>query len=343
MQRLFALLCGVMTLFVSFYTYTNTNKGLLVGGVRGVPRIAMSNTATKVHNLVCEPPNKKMRYRDWRNLCSSNFVKESAELLLKGEVMSVVQIGAHTGFEQNDPIANGLSRLLKEVAAIVPHHVSDEVRQNFHWAFIEPSPANFKKLTGNLAKHSVLCDMRAVNAAVIPESLTEQDTISGTTKRMVFYSLRDTIDPETGYDSISGKMLPPWITQVSSFSKEPILTNEREFTRLGLNVNDYIVEIEVDTKSYSNLMREVLDGEYNDKQAPLLVLIDTEGFDCNIIQGISASSPYLPKYLVYEHKSCDRADYLKAMEHLKSMGYDLLKSSENMLAVRKEGVTVNGV
>ena len=341
MQRLFALLCGVMmTLFVSFYTYTNTNKGLLVGGV---PRIAtMSNTATKVHNLVCEPPNKKMRYRDWRNLCSSNFVKESAELLLKGEVMSVVQIGAHTGFEQNDPIANGLSRLLKEVAAVVPHHISsNEVRQNFRWAFIEPSPANFKKLTRNLAKHSALCDMRAVNAAVIPESLTKDATSGATNKRMVFYSLRDTIDPETGYDSISGKMLPPWITQVSSFSKEPILTNEREFTRRGLDVNDYIVEIEVDTKSYSNLMQKVLHGGYNSQQAPLLVLIDTEGFDCNIIKGIS--SPYLPKYLVYEHKSCDRADYQEAIEHLKSMGYDLLQSGENMLAARKEGMMLKGV
>ena len=101
--------------------------------------------------------------------------------------MSVVQIGAHTGFEQNDPIANVLSRLLKEVPAFVPHHISNEVRQNFHWTFIEPSSANFINVTGNLAKHSVLCDMRTVNAAVIPESLTEQDTTSGTTKRMVFY------------------------------------------------------------------------------------------------------------------------------------------------------------
>ena len=325
-----AILCGMM-LVMSFYT-SDANKWHV-----GVSEV------DEVHNLVCEPPNNKMRYRDWRNLCSSNFVRESAELLLKGEVMNVIQIGAHTGFEQNDPIANGLSSLLKEVAAIVPHHVSNEVRQNFHWAFIEPSPANFKKLTRNLAKHSALCDMRAVNAAVIPESLTKDATSGATNKRMVFYSLRDTIDPETGYDSISGKMLPPWITQVSSFSKEPILTNEREFTRRGLDVNDYIVEIEVDTKSYSNLMQKVLHGGYNSQQAPLLVLIDTEGFDCNIIKGISTSSPYLPKYLVYEHKSCDRADYQEAIEHLKSMGYDLLQSGENMLAARKEGMMLKGV
>jgi hypothetical protein len=69
---------------------------------------------------------------------------------------------------------------------------------------------------------------------------------------MVFYSIRDTIDPETGLDSLSGKTLPSYITQVSSFSKAPILFNRRVFNKIGLNVHDYIVETNVTAKRYSD-------------------------------------------------------------------------------------------
>ena len=99
-----------------------------------------------------------------------------------------------------------------------------------------------------------------------------------------------------------------------------------------MNVSDYIVETNVVTKSYSDLMKEALVYTLeNQKQAPLLVLIDTEGFYCEIIKGISPSSQFLPEYLLFEHKQCEHA----ANEHLRSMGYSFLVSSENTLAFKK--------
>ena len=68
------------------------------------------------------------------------------------------------------------------------------------------------------------------------------------------------------------------------------------------------------------------------QKPPLLLLIDTEGFDCNIITGISPSSPYLPKYILYEMKQCD---FKSANNHLIKLGYNISKDhGENILAVK---------
>ena len=64
------------------------------------------------------------------------------------------------------------------------------------------------------------------------------------------------------------------------------------------------------TKSFSELMHDTVDSK---GEAPLFVLIDTEGFDCSIANGISPSSPYLPKYLVFESKGCE---YQASLDHL---------------------------
>ena len=71
-------------------------------------------------------------------------------------------------------------------------------------------------------------------------------------------------------------------------------------------------------------------------EAPLLVLIDTEGFDCSIVNGISLSSPYLPKYLVFESKQCE---YQASLDHLQSMGYETSTMGENVVAIKKDART----
>ena len=60
-----------------------------------------------------------------------------------------------------------------------------------------------------------------------------------------------------------------------------------------------------------------------------MILIDTEGFDCNIVEGIAPSSPYLPKFLVFEHKHCKKRI---AYQHLQSMGYNINATHENAVA-----------
>ncbi|KAL7535189.1 hypothetical protein ACHAWF_005081, partial [Thalassiosira exigua] len=230
--------------------------------------------------------------KEWRIFCSWGLVNALDTALREQDKVHIVQIGAHVGFEKNDPIDKGLSGYLNMLTAAQ--------RQNFAWTFVEPSPPNFKRLTQNLESHSDLCDMNAVNAGVVPDSMNNTDS-------MKFYSLSESIDPETGYDSKSGKTLPVFITQVSSFTLGPIMFNEGQFKRRGLNVWDYIVETNVTTKRYSELMQDIMMHNFSSSAtvpAPVLVLIDTEGFDCNIVLGISSNSAFLPPYLIYESHQC---------------------------------------
>ena len=161
--------------------------------------------------------------------------------------------------------------------------MNNELHKQFHWTLVEPSPANFKRIASNELMNSKICVMMSsINAAVVSDLVKNLD-------EMIFYSIWDTIDPEIGFDSLSNKKFPHWITQVSSLSKEPILHSEDQFVKRGLDVNDYIVETNVSTASFSDLIKGSLHMEKNKnrKQGPLLVLIDTEGFDCTIIEGIS--------------------------------------------------------
>ncbi|GFH50670.1 predicted protein [Chaetoceros tenuissimus] len=166
--------------------------------------------------------------------------------------------------------------------------------------------------------------MKSINAGVV------SDLSNYTDNSLIFYSLKDTIDPETGFDSLSNKTLPAYITQVSSFSKAPILFNRRQFRKVGLNVNDYIVETKFQTKPFSALMAEVIGNATSEQHStPFLVLIDTEGFDCDIVL-------YLPKFLVFEVKQC-REKYTKETKgHLEKLGYTLTQDDgriENIVGV----------
>ena len=80
------------------------------------------------------------------------------------------------------------------------------------------------------------CDLRSVNAAVVPDGERHSPT-------MVFHSFSPDIDPESGHDSRSGKQLPRWITQVSGFSMAPLSFNRGVFRKMGLNMMmDYVVD-----------------------------------------------------------------------------------------------------
>ena len=135
-----------------------------------------------------------------------------------------------------------------------------------------------------------------------------------------------------GYDSKSKKVLPNWLTQISSLSKEQVYGSMfiKAFAKFGLDINDYVVGFNITAMPYTNLMNKVLVPNSQGVLEPLLVLIDTEGFDCNVVEGISEQSPYLPTYLVYEHIHCNEE---MAEAHLHEMGYFTLKVSENVLAI----------
>lgn len=264
---------------------------------------------------------------EWRTLCTNNeakiFMEANYRIMQTTSKLNIVQIGAHVGFEKNDPLATGIISLIDSIP--------EKYRSRFRWTFVEPSPPNFKRLMKNLKKNSHICEMKSINAGVISDSTNSLEN------DLVFYSLSDTIDPETGFDSLSKKKLPKFITQVSSFSKSPILSNEKVFSSRGLNVNDYIIETKVPTKKFSILMDEILRSSVDGhNSSPFLVLIDTEGFDCDIVQGISFHSKFLPKFLVFEINQCPKEKYEKTKKHLEQLGYMISKKRENAVGILKE-------
>ena len=112
-----------------------------------------------------------------------------------------------------------------------------------------------------------------------------------------------------------------------------MLHSKRLFRKKGLKLEDYVVDTNVTVYTYSGLMKIATGG-----QAPHLVLIDTEGFDCNIILGISKTSNYLPPYLIFEHKHCGGKKQ-PTFDYLSELGYGFVKSTENAIAIRNVSVS----
>ena len=283
---------------------------------------------------------------EWRLICNQGLVQAFEEAFQTQDDVHIVQIGAHIGFEENDPICQGLTTWMHALPYAKRHEA-------LHWTFVEPSPPNFRRLQQNLQNRSDLCDLQAINAAVVADndassSRTSSSKTDQITTTMTFYSLDDSIDPATGYDSKSGQTLPYFITQVSGLTLKPILHHGRKFARRGLNISDYIVETQVTAKRYTDLMHDIIKQgkDHDDKNnlprhaassssPPVLVLIDTEGFDCDIILNIATDSPYWATFLIYEHHQCGTPKKGKTEAFLQQQGYRTIDlGTQNTLAVR---------
>lgn len=264
----------------------------------------------------------------WGALCARGFIDEMDRIVAKQRIARIVQIGAHVGFERNDPLGKGMMSYLDLL--------SEEEKKLVQWTFVEPSPANYEQLQTTIAAHAAIADLRSKNVAVVSDNLPANET-----QGMTFYSISEDIDPVSGYDKRSGKQFPYWITQISSFSMDHIKGAGRLWKKMGLKVEDYVVHTNVTTMRYSDLLQEVLQGD-DPAESLALVLIDTEGFDCHIVNGISAESIYVPGFLLYEHKSCKRDDKQLTLSHLARMGFAARSvGDENTLAWKLHGSTVD--
>lgn len=334
----FRLYDHTLVMFRGTYTAPPVQPGLLPQQseewtvLTSEPQQHHFNNSSERQSWICNNNNNNTKgsgSRLWQDLCRLGFVKEADMKLLQHQPVRIVQIGAHVGFEYNDHFARGMVPYL-EMLSIAE-------KKMFQWSFVEPSPTNFHSLQINLAQHSHLCNLTAIHTAVVSDTATTNNDITTT---MPFYSISDSIDPITGYDSRSGQKFPYWITQLSSFSPEPILFNRNQWTMRGLVLEDYMVQTNVTIKSYSHLMHdlmgqeEVVHPESKNHKSLLMVLIDTEGLDCSIILGISKSTPFLPRFLLFEHKQCDDQQKQQTFQHLQGMGYQLMDHQEDTLAWR---------
>mmetsp|Transcript_22675 Transcript_22675/g.27785 ORF Transcript_22675/g.27785 Transcript_22675/m.27785 type:complete len:393 (-) Transcript_22675:262-1440(-) len=247
----------------------------------------------------------------WEQMCGANFFKSLHKQLSKknDNTVRIIQIGAHTGWERNDPFMKGVTALLSSL----PH----ELRQRIEYNLIEASPFNYEQLVKNVKNHNLDWNIKTVNAGIIPTP--EQ-------KGLKFYSMKSTLDTESGLDSKTGKKLPYWVTQIGSFSKSTMTKpmHANVFKENGLNISDYIVAVDVKTITVTELLAD---------HDILFLMIDTEGLDCDIVRAIP-NKELAPRFLLFERKHCKEGD---AVKHLKSLGFVTQRSgSENMFAYKED-------
>lgn len=302
------MIVGLYTLAIGVASYTCTIIYYIHDGVfkeMEEKRHKHTGGIKRRQSIICE--NQTFSKPEWNLLCSSKFIEITDNMLIQGKDINVVQIGAHVGWERNDPICATMTQYLDLL--------SDGEKKKFHWTFVEPSPPNYEVLLENIQKYSYLCDMKSINAGVV------SDSYNGTGS-MPFYSVDESIDPRTGHDSRSNKTLPMFVTQLSSFDPKGINFNKDVFKRKGLDIWDYFHEVPVTITPYSDIMKNAISEKV---KTPQLLLIDAQGFDCKIILGISESSPHLPEYLIYENNDCSGADNNAVISKLTRLGYTVRK------------------
>ena len=251
----------------------------------------------------------------WPRLCAAGFVHQADAILRNGtRSLSIIQIGAHTGWDPNDPFTKGMTKYLESL--------NPDERQRVEYTFVEASPANYRVLEEKVKKNAGLCSFKTLHLGIIPDT---QET-----SNLTFYSISDDINVDTGRDKRTGKKLHGWVTQISSFSKPTLLKHGFAWRRKGLNIEDYIVESHVPTLRFSEmLMQQQQHGQ------TLFVLVDTEGLDCSILRALSATSA-LPPLLLYEDRHCSPGEGKLTQEHLIELGYNNIQKidNENVLVYR---------
>jgi len=286
---------------------------------RGAPEVAWRDDVTarnvSARNNNTTHPACNTPRSVWGPLCGAGFIRQAEAILNSPDKhMSIVQIGAHTGWDSNDPFVKGMTLYLQSL--------SPETRQHIDYTLVEASPINHAVLQKKIQKHADLCNLKALWAGVIPDSAR-----GGSGSNLTFYGISSDINVDTGRDARSGKQLPVWASQLSSFSKQNVLKHRRFWKNLGLELEDYIEEMHVETIRFSDLLSQQ-QGE------TVFVLIDTEGLDCDIVRALSNATT-LPPFLLYEQKHCGRDGGRLAQEDLVRLGYSVNAfDGENVFASR---------
>ena len=178
--------------------------------------------------------------------------------------------------------------------------------QSRRWTgvMVEPVPYIFARLREN---YSSAPGVALENSAVASEDGT-----------MPFFHLRD-----AGADERLG--LPDWYDGVGSFSREALLQHRGEIP----DVEERIVESEVPVLTFASLCKRHGLTEVD------LIVVDTEGYDWEIIRGIDFSA-HRPRLLIYEHFHLTAQTRSSCREHLEAVGYETMEEGFDTLALRTE-------
>ena len=199
-----------------------------------------------------------------------------------------------------------LPRLLSAFADAYPQAVfveigSNDGEQHDHlrphilardWSgvMVEPVPYVFARLQANYAR--------------VPRVTLENAAIAHRDGELPFFHLRDADEAERA-------TLPDWYDGVGSFNREAILSHAPQMP----DIAQRIVRRDVPALSFSTLCLR-----HGITRLDLL-LIDTEGYDWEIIRSIDLAA-HRPRLLVYEHFHLSPEERADCRAHLEAAGYE---------------------
>jgi FkbM family methyltransferase len=169
---------------------------------------------------------------------------------------------------------------------------------------VEPVPWIFERLRANHGGHEGIA---FENAAV-----GEADG------SMPFFHMPRTEDHER-------EGLPGWYHGIGSFSRESILRHADQVPDL----EQRLVSTEVQTLTFDSLMRK------HGAESLDLLLVDTEGFDWEILRGIDFER-WRPRLVIYEHYHLTAADQADAVATFSGHGYGTLEEHFDTFCLRTD-------
>ena len=170
-------------------------------------------------------------------------------------------------------------------------HLSHLIRSGeWRGIMVEPVPYIFARLKSNYGS--------------VPGVILENAAIADRDSRLPFYHVAQLDEKELA-------AVPDWYDGIGSFLLDTILSHREKIPGL----EDRIVKTEVPCMTFQSLC--VKHGV--DKVD--LVLIDTEGYDFEVIKGIDFAV-HRPRLLIYEHFHLPSAERARCRRQLEGLGYE---------------------
>jgi FkbM family methyltransferase len=116
----------------------------------------------------------------------------------------------------------------------------------------------------------------------------------------------------------AGEPLPDWYSEIGSFSREFVLGHRDEIP----DIEQRLVETSVPCLTFESLCRK------HGVEALDLVLIDAEGHDAEIVDGIDLAARH-PRLLVFEHYHLPETRRAECVQRLGEAGYETLAEGFN--------------
>jgi FkbM family methyltransferase len=170
------------------------------------------------------------------------------------------------------------------------------VRHKLSGLFVEPLPDLFARLQANYAGHDRL--------------LFEQCAVGDSDGEATLYR----VQPSPG--------LPEWLQGIASFSKEHL--SSRKFGVAGLE--RHVVPVQVPVLSVGSLLKK------HGINGCDLLQVDTEGFDCRIVQA-ALRSGLRPAIINYEYIHTSPVERSNCKRLLAECGYEFLDVGRDTVAI----------